>query len=293
MSEPNKEQASETAVLAALARASAVEDTRFPEPGGDTLVRKLLPASARRLLWPIIRGFMRWALGRRMPGAYGFVYARTRVIDEHVRQAIAEGATQLIIVGAGLDTRALRFAKPGLTVFEVDQVLTQVFKRERLVAAKIDPTGNGTRYVSYDFNRGRLIDVLMSQGFKREERTCIVAEGFTFYVKPPVIYSLLGFLSGDCAPGSTIAFDYIDAATAEGTTKDKWAKRTRKEVAKRGEPFQFGIHFGSLGEHLEPMGLTVIRDYHAEELEQAYGLPITEHPALKIGRFYGLCIARR
>jgi hypothetical protein len=41
------------------------------------------------------------------------------------------------------------------------------------------------------------------------------------------------------------------------------------------------------------MGLTVIRDYHAEELEQAYAIPVSEHPSLHIGRFYGLCVARR
>ncbi len=287
------DRASETMVMAALARASAVIDPRFPEPGADDVVRRLLPASARRLFWPVIRDLVRWSMTRRVPGAYGFVYARTRVIDEHVRSAIADGATQLVIIGAGLDTRAIRFASPTLKVFEVDHVLSQVFKRERLVAAKMDPTGNGQRYVSFDFVRGRLVDALMQQGFTREERTCVVAEGFTFYVKPPVIYALLGFLSGDCAPGSTIVFDYIDAATADGTTKDREAKKTRKAMAERGEPFQFGIHFGSLEEHLEPMGLTVVRDYRAEELEQASGIPADKHPALHIGRFYGLCVAKR
>lgn len=287
------ERASETMVMAALARASAVTDSRFPEPGADTIVRRLLPASARRLFWPVIRNIVRWLMTRRVPGAYGFVYARTRVIDEHVRNAIADGATQLVIIGAGLDTRAIRFASPALKVFEVDQVLSQVFKRERLVAAKLDPTGNGQRYVSFDFVRGRLADALAEQGFVREERTCVVAEGFTFYVKPPIIYALLGFMSGDCPPGSTIVFDYIDAATADGTTKDRAAKKTRKAMAKRGEPFQFGIHFGSIQEHLEPMGLTVLRDLHAEELEQAHGIPVAQHPALGVGRFYGLCVAKR
>ncbi len=287
------ERASETAVLAALARVSAVVDPRFPEPGSDTLVRKLLPPKTRRLLWPFIRNIVRWFMVRRMPGAYGFVYARTRVIDEHVRQALSEGATQIVVIGAGLDTRAMRFAKPGVTVFEVDHVLTQAFKREQLVAAKIDPMANGTQYVSFDFNRGRLGEALASQGFDREARTCVIAEGFTFYVKPPAIYALLGFVAGECAPGSTIVFDYIDAATADGTTRDSEAKRTRKAVAKRGEPFQFGIHFGSLQEHLQPMGLTVIRDYHAEELEQAYAIPVARYPSLHIGKFYGLCVARR
>ncbi len=287
------ERASETAVLTALARASAAIDARFPEPGPDALVFKLLPPYARRRTWPVIRSLARWSMVRRMPGAYGFIYARTRVIDEHVRQAIAEGATQLVVIGAGLDTRALRLAKPDVTVFEVDQVLTQAFKRERLVAAKLDPTSHGTQYVSFDFNRGRLADALAQQGFKREARTCVIAEGFTYYVKPPAIYALLGFVAGECTHGSSIVFDYIDAATADGTTKDREAKRTRKSVAKRGEPFQFGIHFGSLTEHLEPMGLTVIRDYHADELEQAYAIPVARHPSLHIGKFYGLCVARR
>ena len=287
------ERASETAVLAALARVSAVVDPRFPEPGPDTVVRKLLPPKARRLLWPFVRNVVRWSMTRRMPGAYGFVYARTRVIDEHVRQAIAEGARQVVVIGAGLDTRALRFATPGVRVFEVDHVLTQAFKREQLVRAKIDPTANGTQYVSFDFSRGRLGDALTQQGFQREVRTCVIAEGFTFYVKPPAIYALLGFVAGECAAGSTIVFDYIDAATADGTTRDPEARKTRKAVAKRGEPFQFGIHKGSLQEHLEPMGLTVIRDYHAEELEQAYAIPVARYPSLHVGRFYGLCIARR
>jgi methyltransferase (TIGR00027 family) len=238
---------------------------------------------------PGLRQLVLRALQKKMPGAYGLVYARTRVFDRVIRDAVSAGADQLVIIGAGLDTRGIRLASDGLITYEVDQAPTPAMKRARLAAARFDTSL--VRFVPYDFRSGQLVDALAAHGFDRRRRAVVIAEGLTFYLPPPAIYALLGFVTGECGPGSTLAFDYIDAGTADGTCKDPEALATRAAVIARGEPFRFGFHPGSVREHLEPMGFTVRHDFTAADLERDHGIPAERWPELHVGRFYGLCVA--
>ena len=281
---------STTATLAALARVALTNDTRFAEPGSDAVVAQLLSASERLLLLPGVRNLALGVMVRRFPGAYGLIYARGRVFDRVVRDDVSAGAEQVVILGAGFDTRGIRLASDGVITFEVDRAETQAVKKQRLARARFDTSL--MRFVDVDFNHERLVDKLVAHGFERGARTVVIAEGLTPYLKPPAIYAMLGFMTGECAKGSVLAFDYIDAVTADGTTKDPAALSTRAHVLKRGEPFMFGIHPGSVREHLEPMGFHLERDFTPQELEREARIPVDRYPELAIGRFYGLTVLR-
>ena len=84
---------------------------------------------------PIRRTIARWFMNSFYPGVNGAVVARVRFMDDRLEASIQEGLEQLVIIGAGFDTRAYRFNIPdaGIRVFEVDQSRTQQVKIKKLL----------------------------------------------------------------------------------------------------------------------------------------------------------------
>ncbi|MHB8328179.1 MAG: class I SAM-dependent methyltransferase [Acidimicrobiales bacterium] len=72
-----------------------------------------------------------------------YLGVRTRFFDERVLDAISSGTDQVVIIGAGYDTRALRFRSPGVRFFEVDHPATQVDKRRRRAACSSSTSESG------------------------------------------------------------------------------------------------------------------------------------------------------
>ena len=103
----------------------------------DYLAERFVPWSLRinsLVRVPLLRGLVRRVAERMVPGGLWFEVARTRFMDDMVRDEVAAGATQLVILGAGFDSRAYRFREllDGVGVFEVDHPVTSRLKRERL-----------------------------------------------------------------------------------------------------------------------------------------------------------------
>ena len=91
-----------------------------------------------------------------------WVTARTRFVDDAVVRALGDGVAQIVLLGAGYDSRALRFRTPGVTFFEVDHPATQADKRERLAA--VDASTDGIEFVAADFNEPGLAEALAAHG---------------------------------------------------------------------------------------------------------------------------------
>src|SRR6476469_6821790 len=89
---------------------------------------------------------VRWLLPMRVWVMY--MQVRTRILDDILLEFVARGGTQVVLLGAGYDCRALRFAErlAGATVFEVDHPATQGRKRRVLGAP-----AQGVRYLAWDF----------------------------------------------------------------------------------------------------------------------------------------------
>src|ERR1700677_1161278 len=99
-----------------------------------------------------------------------FIAARSRIAEEAARQAIEEGARQIVVLGAGLDTFAYRLeGKDELRVFEVDHPATQAEKRRRLAPAGIAPPAHLT-FAPCDFEHPELGDSLHPVGFDPNRR---------------------------------------------------------------------------------------------------------------------------
>src|SRR5690242_11032123 len=107
---------------------------------------------------------------------------RTRFSEEKMQAAMAGGAAQLVVLGAGFDARAYRVPElvAGKKVFEVDSAATQEWKRKRIQAALGGAPANLT-YVTIDFNRDSLGAVLRAAGFSQEQKAFFTWEGVSMY----------------------------------------------------------------------------------------------------------------
>jgi methyltransferase (TIGR00027 family) len=135
---------------------------------------------------------------------------RTAAIDSAVRDAVAGGATQLVILGAGYDGRAWRLPElTGVKVIEVDHPATQNDKRAHVADL---PAANGiVNFVSIDFERESLDSVLERAGHHRATPTCWLWEGVVMYLTRDAMRATLADVGRRSAPGSTLIVNYHTA----------------------------------------------------------------------------------
>lgn len=138
-----------------------------------------------------------------------YLLLRTRFIDEAMEKAVRAGATQVVVLGAGFDSRAYRFAKllKDCRVIEVDAAPTQKYKLRRLEAALIDIPSN-VAYARIDFARDDLRQVLRSAGLRPDEKTFYIWEGVCMYLPESSVRATLRAIVRASAPGSSLVLDY-------------------------------------------------------------------------------------
>ena len=149
-------------------------------------------------------GGMRLEMARVMAD---LIALRTSAIDTAVRDAIAAGATQLVILGAGYDGRAWRMRElAGVKVFEVDHPATQGDKRAHV---KQLPAAIGTvQFVSMNFEKESLQSVLERAGHDRSSPTCWIWEGVVMYLTRSAMLATLSDVARRSAAGSTLIVNY-------------------------------------------------------------------------------------
>lgn len=178
----------------------------------------------------------------RFPGLGGAILARTRYIDDHTKACLDRGVRQLVILGAGYDTRAYRLVRPeqGARVFEVDHPATQAFKITKLREA-LGTIPAHVEFVAVDFDRDDLAHRLLAAGYDRSCRTLFIWEGVSYYLDVDAVDRTLAFVARNCTSGSVLLFDFFPRAVIDGTSARKEAISLRKIVKERGEPFRFGL----------------------------------------------------
>ncbi len=143
---------------------------------------------------------------------------RTRCLDDAARAFFAAGGRQVLILGAGLDARALRLGNEllGVVWFEVDHPDSQSAKRAAL------PQARDTRYVAHDFEAdttgGALPAKLRGAGFDASRRTLVLWEGVIMYLTQHAIEQSVRMLHALLAPGSQLCVTYLALTQQHGGT---------------------------------------------------------------------------
>jgi methyltransferase (TIGR00027 family) len=141
-------------------------------------------------------------------GLVDHVSLRSAAIDDEVGRALARGARQLVVLGAGLDARAYRMKElEGVKVFEVDHPATQAHKRDKLGDRKARATS--VTFLAVDFERDSLGDKLEQGGHDASAPTAWIWEGVTPYLPKVAIESTLGVVARRSAPRSTLMVTYL------------------------------------------------------------------------------------
>jgi methyltransferase (TIGR00027 family) len=166
---------------------------------------------------------------------------RTRFVDERLQRALADGATQIVVLGAGFDTRAYRFQDllKNARVIEVDYRSTQELKKKRLQSA-LGALPANVRFVEIDFRRDKLMDVLTSAGYRPEEKTFFIWEGVSMYLDETAVRETLRTIARNSASGSCLVMDFAGQAMLEMLRKFPHMS-LHKFTTDWGEPWTFGV----------------------------------------------------
>ena len=264
------EKASNTAGYTCFSRACATreKDERFRGP--DYMAEIFLPTFAKVILnVPALRkAFMSKVAPS---GIYEYVLARTKLLDETFLDGLTNRVYQIVLLGAGMDTRALRFASKnrGTKIIELDVEKTQHPKIEILSRKQVD-LPDELVFASIDFNKQSISDVLMNAGYQRNQQSLFLWEGVTMYLNSDAVDDTLAFIRESSRKGSRIAFDYIFASVLRQENKFYGEKEIFNTVSRAGEGWTFGIEAGKIEKYLTERGFKMVSHYTPSELEKRY-----------------------
>jgi methyltransferase (TIGR00027 family) len=250
---------SRTAILVAAARAFCCREPDESVRNPDSLANLLIGPSELALIseHPICNGMEQdYAEASQDPAIVLFAAVmlwRTRYIDEALERAVKNGATQVVILGAGFDSRAYRFREllKDCRVIEVDAAPTQRYKRRRVeeVLREVPPN---VIYCTVDFAEDKLIEGLRQSGFSEGEKTFYIWEGVCMYLPDESVRKTLQMVASHSGPGSSVVLDYVNSLGIEynvlnpnslGAIPPSW-----------GEPWIFGVPGANGSEFFRELG---------------------------------------
>jgi methyltransferase (TIGR00027 family) len=157
-----------------------------------------------------------------------YLRARTAFFDRVVVAGLERGVTQVVVVAAGYDARALRYAKPGVRWFEVDHPATQADKRARLSRLGIDAPH--VTFVAADLVEPGLAGALAEHGHDAATPSLMLAEGLIVYLDEEVVEAMARELRMAAAPRSRLA------VSASPIVDEDRRRRFAASVEAIGEP---------------------------------------------------------
>lgn len=269
----NKEQrASKTAMMAAVHRYLSQFEPNPDFHTQDTLAKLFIPRLWKFLIgFAWFRRFLLKKLNREVPGTYPYVIARAKYFDEQFIHALKEYVPQIVLLGSGYDTRAIRYQtqNQGSTVFELDTPALLKNKQAIFKQNGID-IPDRLKLCPIIFGKDDLATVLKQADFDLSLKTLFMWEGVNYYLPEPAVDETLSFIKENTPTGSTLVFDYFYQSFIDGNHDYYGAKEIATAVQEVGEPFQFGIEPESLASFLADFGFELLSHYNSGDLEQTY-----------------------
>jgi methyltransferase (TIGR00027 family) len=234
------------------------------------------------------RLFLRVAAAK---GIYEYVIARTKYIDTVFRESLSDRFSQILIFGAGFDTRALRFQDEAqqTRIFELDAAATQEAKIGQYQKRHLSIPPNVV-FVSIDFDKESIPLLLEQAGFKRDKKSLFILEGVLMYLQPQSVDQTFQTIKELATQGSEIVFDSIYASVLRHENLYYGEKSMVESVAKAGEKWHFGIEKGKIVQFLSDYGFKLHDHMDNRDLEEMYFKDPSEKT---VGRVNGThCLTR-
>jgi methyltransferase (TIGR00027 family) len=274
---------SNTALLTAFYRAVGNKEFQNRKFGSDYLAEIFLPFYARFLIKSKrMRAKAKDKDQIRMPGVFEYVMARTAFFDEVFIAALNEAIPQIVLLGAGYDTRAYRFADLNKysRIIELDNAATQNRKKRCLKNFKIQ-IPERVAHISMDFNKDSLKDVLQCAGYEDDRKALFIWEGVCMYLEAKSVDTILAFVTDSSHRQSAIAFDYAITISDDNRHKYYGAGEIIRIMKKSrsNELFKFTIDEDKIEPFFNQRGLNIVRHLNPIQIEKSsllreYGTPI-------------------
>jgi len=252
-------KASKTALRVAIRRAAhqVIDRPRvLDDPIAVPLIGPGFERDMERAMHPVARDFRL------------FMASRSRYTEDRLAGAVAQGVTQYVVLGAGLDTFAYRNPFAGLRVFEVDFPATQQWKHELLAEAKIDVPGNLV-YVPLDFEHKTLAEGLAEAGFDAGAPAFFGWLGVVPYLTLDAFRSTLETI-GRLPAGTGVSFDYVFSPETLSPKRRAIFDTLAKRVEAAGEPFRLFFAPEELEKELRRAGFTRIEQVDSDGMNELY-----------------------
>ncbi len=197
-----------------------------------------------------------------------FTAARSRIAEDALSRAVEGGIRQIVILGAGLDTFALRNPHGGLEIYEVDHPATQASKCERLAEAQI-ALPPWLVFVPVDFERDDVGEKLVAAGFHENSPAFFTWLGVVPYLTQEAIGRTLDYMSS--IQNSEVVFDYMEPADASSEEVRQFDTRRAEQLEKSNERNVSRFDPAGIAAILRSHGFSDIEDINFQEIKYRFG----------------------
>jgi methyltransferase (TIGR00027 family) len=199
-----------------------------------------------------------------------FGAARSRIAEDAVSEAVDRGTRQIVILGAGLDTFALRnpHGARQIRIYEVDHPATQAWKRQCLAEAQL-ALPPSLIFVPVDFERDDLREKLIGSGFQQNSPAFFTWLGVVPYLTRDAIASTLDDMAS--IPNSEVVFDYMEPSEAFSVDIRKYVKERTEQQEKTDEPWASRFQPTDIAAILRSHGFCDIKDINFQEIASKFG----------------------
>jgi methyltransferase (TIGR00027 family) len=259
---------SSTAAWTCTCRALSFMEKRPQYKSGDNIAPLLLPKFLTFLfrINLLKKLFMKVLIPA---GMYEYLIARTKYFDSVFADAIAGGFEQVLIFGAGYDTRGIRLLQgKEAKIYELDAANTQRAKINQMKKRGIDIDPNIV-FIPIDFNKESLKDKLTESGFKRS-RSLFLLEGLTMYLDREAVESTFDTIDEFSSDGSRIVFDYIYSSVLKRENALYGEEQIYQTVKFANEEWCFGFADGEAQTFLKNHHYDLTEELGPRDLEDRY-----------------------
>jgi methyltransferase (TIGR00027 family) len=196
--------------------------------------------------------------------------ARSRIAEDALSRAVERGIRQIVILGAGLDTFALRNPHDArqILIYEVDHPATQTWKRQRLAEAQIELPA-WLNLVPVDFEQDDMGEKLVASGFQQNSPAFFTWLGVVPYLTEDAIGRTLDYMSS--IQNSEVVFDYMEPPEASSEELRKIETERTEQLKKMDERSLSRFKPAGMAAMLRSHGFCAIEDLDFQQIASRFG----------------------
>lgn len=197
------------------------------------------------------------------------IVLRARYMDVYTKKCLADGYGQVVLLGAGYDSRYLRIEEcHHARVFELDLESTQVIKKS-LTRRLLGRLPANVTYVSLDFSKDSIAQKLIAAGFQKEVKSLFIWEGVTLFLNQDIITETLGRIT-ELGPHHRITFDFVPPELVDDETEYQGNRQLLQWCAAIQEPLTFGSRPDKINTLLRELGYSNVNIVSMREANKQY-----------------------